>query len=152
MVTCGPFIIHLCACSCFYYIPQVLLLMIFGNTVTAHNVYAEYSKKYILQSTCLLATLELLAGVCPGSVFVLLIQHSVQDFFFKVPPFHFYCSLLLCCWELHSKGGCLEMQSSCQRQWLVVGCHGDWRSRQSVVSSSLACREIAVSCGFRGML
>lgn len=80
--------------------------------------------------------------------------------FFKSPKFCFYCSFesetdqpsLLCCWELHSKGGCLEMQSSCQRQWLVVGCHGDWRSRQSVVSSSLACREIAVSCGFRGML
>lgn len=41
MVTLTSF----CARSCFYCTPQLLLLLIFGDIVTIHNIYGEYSKK-----------------------------------------------------------------------------------------------------------
>lgn len=63
----------------------------------------------------------------------------------------FCCNKPLACYTQWA--GAQKVRSSCQRRWLVVGCHGDWRSRQSVVfSASLACREMAASWGFRGKL
>lgn len=68
----------------------------------------------------------------------------------RISPFCFVCSVLgLLC----SMGRSPQVPSSRQRQWLVVGSQGGWRSRQSVVSSaSLGCREMAASWGFRGKL
>lgn len=52
-------------------------------------------------------------------------------------------------WQGHTR----QPGSGCQRQWLVVRCHGGWRSRLSLVSSnSFDCWEKAASWGPRGRL